>query len=388
MRVDKIKLHSKYLQTGIIAKRIKSKVVSNPTVQTAVISTAAASAIAAVSLVKPFEISEKIVKEKLTQKGYQKNSEGNLCILRLSDEQKNKIYQRYGDKYTQSLVWKIENEELEPKDLKNFTDFINIDKKLGKEMFDKHFDNLYNTYLILKSQNRFGNINEKFKNNKDIYKLVYNIVTADFDKELVDNINKWKGKSNIGDAGTAQELLRENFGHYGARLPESAQNFTNKMSKIIDTQTLPETITLYRREGMEVLKDVKLADGKHVNLAQMMKEVANEKNPDEKLKQLKEFILDNEISTIQPAFMSTSIDKDLMTSFRGPQGHDGGEPNVIWTFNVMPKTKGLYIEGLNASNTASSEQEVLLQKGSKIELENIEYNKYHDLWKINAKVSN
>lgn len=390
MHVETVKLHSVYKTAVNTAKRIKPKV-SKPTVQTALMSSVAASAIAAAALAKPKtvkEITTNEIEKKLVQKGFIKNDEDNYVIKKLSDEQKERINKRYGENNARHLFWGYENNEIEPSDLKKFKDFIDIDKKLGSDMFNNHFDNLLDTYLILKTQNRFCNINNQFNDNPDKYKIVYNIIKTDFDDGLIENLGKWKGQSNVGDAGTAQTYLREGPEKFGIELPESTQKYLDKMTKLIDTQPLPETTKLYRREGMEVLKDVKLQDGTHINLAQMMKDIAGEKHPEEKLNKLKELILDNEITATQPGFMATSLDKELMATFKGPDGPDGGYANVIWTFDVAPNTKGFYIEPVNSSLCLSTEQEVLLQKGSKMVIEDIDYNKYHDKWAIKAKVSN
>ncbi|MBR1754234.1 hypothetical protein IJ732_05290 [bacterium] len=386
MQVNAIRNLYSTQKINTTAERIKSKVVSSPKIQAGLISSAAASAVIAASLVKPQGVSVADIENKLIKKGYQKNDDECLEIA-LNDAQKERIEKKYGDSYASFVIWNQNATEFSKKDIEDFSEFINIDKKLGSEMFNKHFDDLVDTYIILKCQNRFVNLNDKIKKNPDMFKLIYNVVTTDLNKDYANAVCNWKGKSNVGVAGTAQNFLRENANKYGVHMPESSQNFVENLSKLIDEKSLPESIKLYRREGMEVLSDVKLQDGKHVNFAQMMKDVANSDNKDEKLQELKEFILDNEIVATQPAYMATSIDKDVVKSFKGPQGTNGNS-NVVWNFSVKPNTKGFYIEGVNANSVASKEQEVLLQKGSKIKIEDINYNKYHDEWQIDATVSN
>lgn len=380
VRIEPVKIFN----NRSIPKAVK-KTVSNPMLKKSLlVSSAGASAIAAAAMIKtsPKGITTEDIENKLKEKGYVKNEYNCYQLPKLSDEKTSRIREKYGKVYGDNMIWKYKN-EFEPEDIEKLKNFLNIDKKMGEKMLNKHFDNLMDTYLTMTARPDF-NLGMKLRNNKELYPLITNIVTTDMDKNALESVYNWKGKSHLGVAGTAQDYLR----NHKPNMPKDAQEFTDNLSKAIDTQKLPETITLYRREGMEVLKNIMAHSNRKLNLSLVMQEISKMKNPEEELKKLKEFIADNEITAVQPSFMATSVDKDLVNHFEGPKGPDGGEANIIWTFNVEPNTKGLYIEALNADGTAFNEQEVLLQKGTKIVLEDIDYNKINGMWKIKAKVSN
>ena len=381
MRIEPVKIY----HNSNIPKAVK-KTVSNPLQKKSLmISSAGASAIAAAAMIKnaPKEITPEDIEKKFTEHGYIKNEYDAYSLQNLSDENLSRIKNKYGKIYSDHIRWKYQMSEFDSDDIKKLNQFLNIDKKTGRKILNENFDDLMDTYMTLTASPVF-NLNSKISQNKELYTLITNVITTPFDKNKIESVYNWKGKSHTGVAGTAQSFLRE----HKTGMPAEAQEFTDNLSKAIDTQKLPESITLYRREGMEVLKTIMAHNDRKINLALVMQEISKMEHPEEELKKLKEFILDNEITAVQPSFMATSIDKDLVNHFEGPKGPDGGDANIIWTFNVAPNTKGLYIEALNADGTAFNEQEVLLQKGTKIKIEDIDYNKFNGMWKIKATVSN
>lgn len=380
VRIEPVKIFN----NRSIPKAVK-KTVSNPMLKKSLlVSSAGASAIAAAAMIKtsPKGISTEDIENKLKEKGYRKNEYDYYQLPEVSEEKAARIKEKYGKVYGDNMIWKYKN-DFEPGDIEKLKNFLNIDKKMGEKMLNKHFDNLMDTYLTLTARPDF-NLGMKLRENKELYTLITNIITTDFDKNSLESVYNWKGKSHVSVAGDAQNFLRG----CNKTISKDAKEFTENLSKAIDTQKLPESITLYRREGMEVLKSIMAHSDRKLNLSLIMQEISKMEHPEDELKKLKEFIADNEITAVQPSFMATSVDKDLVNHFEGPKGPDGGDKNIIWTFNVAPNTKGLYIEALNASGLAFYEQEVLLQKGTKITLEDIDYNKMNGMWKIKARVSN
>ena len=83
--------------------------------------------------------------------------------------------------------------------------------------------------------------------------------------------------------------------------------------------------------------------------------------------------------------MSTPLDENVADGFASQYSE---EDKVIWEFTLKPNTKGIFIEGLNMFGIYADEEEVLLQKNSKITLTDIDFNSDNGVWYIKAKVSN
>ena len=104
-----------------------------------------------------------------------------------------------------------------------------------------------------------------------------------------------------------------------------------------------------------------------------MENALSSKNENE-INKVKEFIQNNELTTIQPSFMSTSsIEKMSYID------------NIMWEFEAEKNAKGIYLEGLNTGNVSSRLSEVLLQKGTKIKIIDAEI--VDNKWKVRAKIS-
>ena len=360
--------------------------VSAPTVlpsTVALMSTATASAIAAATLVKPHQnISAQDIEKKLVECGFKKEFE-TLEMQYLPNEYSDSIREKYG-LYAENIIKNRFNKKFSREEIQRFSNFINTNAELGKKMFNNNFDKLLDVYITLSKHPNFHTTKELFSKDKNLLKMIDNLVSEDLSPEFMDCVYKWKGKANKGVAYNAQQQLR----HRSEKKLESTERFIKHLSEGLETQILPENLTLYRREGKESLKNVVLKNGETINLAKIMTDISGMERPETRVDELREFVMDNEISAIQPGFMSTTIDKNLMKWFKGVPGPDMAEPNVIWELRTTANTKGAFLEGLNADAFACEELEVLLQKNSKITIEDIQYNKYHDKWYINARVSN
>ena len=155
------------------------------------------------------------------------------------------------------------------------------------------------------------------------------------------------------------------------------ERFINKVSNYIDTQKIDEGTTLYRGERFYVLDNVKLSDGKTVNLAEMMKNAVESKNHDE-IKKVEKYIKDSNITATQPAFMSATINNN--NDFERKDW-------IYWTLTTEKNTKGVYLENLNTS-FYSFQDEVLLQKDSKIQIQDAKYDSNKNIWYLRGKISN
>ena len=359
---------------------------TNTIAKKAVISVAAASAIAAATLIKPIKnITVDDIENKFKQKGFSTNDRGFLQI-KLTPEQEQKIDKRFGN-FATNLKWWIQQANIDKEDLKEFQSFINTDKKLGQEMFNKHFDNLVDNYFLVKKNKP---VYEKIKQDKNVFKLFANIVNNEFTTDEINSIYEWNGKSYIGIAHKALVALREQAKNPNLKIEKEVQTYINNLSNAIKTQEIPEKTTLYRGEGFEVLNNVKLENGKIVNIGEAMKK-ATESNDAKQIAAVKEFFADNKITATQPGFISTSINKDIPNYFVGSKYNSSmnASAGIIWELSTTKGTKGFFVEGINSESSASMEQEILLQKGSKIsDITSVEYKPEHKIWTIKAKVSN
>lgn len=379
MRIEPVKIY-----TGTV-KNINSAVhkgVSSPIRKSIapLMSAAAASAIMASRAIQTSEISVADIESKMQKMGFTKNEYDELSIEKLSEKQEHELKEKYG-MYSDNVKWNYQFAQLEKSDLEKFKKFIDIDKPTGHRLYKNNFETLTTTYLTLKSNRELDSFMSACKENKDYFKLVAATIEAPKNKESLNSIYLWKGNSHKGIAKEATLKLRGLASENGAE----TDKYINTLSNYISKHTVPETISLYRKDGMEVLKNVKLANGQTINLAKIMDKVSE--NPDE-FNKFREYILDNKITATQPCFMATSISKDVVKNFKGVEGPDKKDANIVWNFKVKPNTKGVFIEGLNAANNSASEKEVLLQKGSQIQIQDVKYNKYHNIWEFDATVSN
>lgn len=368
-----MKVSPKYVEmVGSIPKnaRVAETTVSNPVKAAGLVSAVAASALAASAMLNP-EITVNGIENKLLKSGYQKDENGNL-IKKFTPQQKEELEKKYG--YPHKNFVKLYETPLKPQDLKEFKEFAEINKEKGKKLYNNHFDNLFLTYLIMKNNGMISSFQADCQNNKDNYTLVENIVKS--------NPSEYVGIASDYKADCSSEwstALRVQANDSGYKMDKFTQNSINKLSDFINTQTVPESVKLYRGEGYEVLNNVQLDNGKIINLGDMMKEAATY-NDENMINEIKELVLDNEITAVQPGFMSTTLNHGMSDAF--------ALNRIDWEFEVAPNTKGAYIDASNLVNLFSRENEVLLQKGSKIKIKDIEFDNEKCVWKLKAEVSN
>lgn len=337
-------------------------------------STAAASAVAAATLVKPAkkDITVEDIEQKLIERKYKKSSDGSL-FKKVSPKEKAQIEEKYGsfaDVYRYTLMKPVTKE-----DLKEFKDFLDIDKKSGQKMFNENFDQLYISYSILKRSGAYKNFVETSKKDKKYFELFSNIINANLDENAMKVFTSYKTDST----SSMNFELREKSQNRKHKIPEGIQKKLDAISSYIDTQKISKPIKLYRGEGFQVLNGIKMKNGKTLDLGKMMLE-ASLINDRKKINKIKELVADNEITTIQSGFLSTTMNKNVSDKFARDQ--------VVWEFETEPDTKGIFIEGLNMFGIYADEEEVLLQKNSKITLTDIDFNSDNGVWYIKAKVSN
>lgn len=345
--------------------------VSNPIKNdTPFMSVETAAAIFAASMVKP-AITKKDIEDKLLQHGFEKleNDEYKKDISAEKEEELRgkmsffvKNYKKYFDKPLQqyTIEW--------------FRDFLNIDSNVGHKLLDKNFDNTLLTFLILGNNCRLKTFETKCEEDKNYFGLIENIAKSDMEN----NLYSFAAYKMDSDSAMNMELRKK------AKNPDyEIQAYLKKdidnISNYIDKQIIKNPIKLYRSEGYEILDNVQTDDGKVVNLSEMMLK-AKENDDAEIVNQIREFVLDNKVTAIQDGFMSTSISKE--------RGTDFFKNGIAWEITTAPNTKGVFVEGLNISAMYPSEDEVLLQKGTKLLINDIQYDKDEKRWTVFATASN
>ena len=272
---------------------------------------------------------------------------------------------------------KLRYERLYRENISEFKDFLNLANGKAIPYVDKFFDNLVNVFISFRNSKIIDRHIKSTENNPAHQDLVLDVITRPTNV-LVDSYlmnYKTDGYHEIND------FLR--CKHQGKDVCNAVvENRIKVISDYLDTQEVKGPIKAYRTEGFSVLSKVKINDTQSVNLKAIMNQIDNTEDKTqkrEKLLKLKEFVLDNEIKAHQPSFLSTSLREDLDKFF--------GLKNVVWEFNIPKGTKGVYIEAMNSQGIMAREDEFLIQKGSTITINSIDYDFEKNLWKLKADVS-
>lgn len=327
-------------------------------------------------------VTKEDIKNKLITMGYR---EENGVLLKDSDKEENKTLRNKYGIFDAGHFKNALHKPVADEDLFEIQTFIEIGKEKGKKLFDNNFDSLFTTYSVLKQNKSLYEFMVRCNQNPDMFKLVENLANTSLSKEVYKSISKYKGKAYVGLGQKMQEDLRAQAANDKYKIGGRVQKCIDNISGYIDKQTVPASVKLYRGEGCHTsLTKVKTANGEVVNFGHMMFQASNWDNQDKILK-VKEFIQDNELTLEMPAFMSTSLDENVADDFSCQYSE---KDKVLWEFDVKRGTKGAFVEGLYANAYFENQNEVLLQKGSKIVIKEADYDKDRELWIIKAEVSN
>ena len=187
----------------------------------------------------------------------------------------------------------------------------------------------------------------------------------DLDKNELASIMEYK--SNSAPINTNLTSIEINPNHTFSD-PEMEKQI-NTITSYIDTQEIPESITVYRGEGYSVFDTVEINGEK---LSTLMKKAAASNNQD----QIDEVILlieENNLVAHQERFMSTSIFQE-----------NAFKDDINWILELPEGTKGVFIEGINYNSTHNSECELLLQRGYDILLQKAEF--INGEWYMTGKI--
>lgn len=319
----------------------------------------------------------------MIDKGYKASTNGTLEKV-LTSQDKACLNKQYGF-FRSGFFKKIFSMPVSKKLVNEFSKFVNSGKS-NENLLLSGFETLLSTFLILKKNECLGTFRQKTSQNPDNFKLIENLAKNPVDKKTFKSISAYKGKAcGIGTGFEIQESLREQGKNPDYKISKRIQKHINNISSYIDGQILPESVKLYRGEGCHTnLLNVKLENGETINLGHAMF-LAGKTNNKQEISKIIEFVQDHQLTAKIPTFASTTLDKNVAVEFTEKYSI---KDKLLWNLDVKPKTKGMFIEGLYTNGHFKGQNEVLLQKGSNIEIKNIDYDYKNGCWTINGTVYN
>ena len=295
----------------------------------------------------------------------------------LSDETVSGIEEKYGLDFGRKICscFKVP--------IDNITKLV-FDKflKIGNnfQVAKEHFNEMF---LIFSKLNKkmdafeFDNLQFYFEKNPDSLQVIHNLAKKPpEDEKTLKALDAYKTThySFINNVLRSDKPV-----FYG----DDVQQEICDLNNFLNTQNIEKSMTLYRGDGLSVLKKVKMPDGTTVNLAEkMLKAQQGGKQSD--FDKVREFVLDNEIVATQKGFTSTSLKRLIGNNF-ATCSYDGHQ-KMLWEYQTVPGTKGAYIEPLTSISVLASENEVLLQKNSQIKIDDLYWE--DGIWKAKGKISN
>ncbi|MBR2068883.1 MAG: hypothetical protein IJ877_03890 [Candidatus Gastranaerophilales bacterium] len=173
-------------------------------------------------------------------------------------------------------------------------------------------------------------------------------------------LNRYKNDARHGFREINKELELNAQGQTTG--DERAINDINEITALIEQNTLPEGITLYRYEGYSVLNNVVDSNGNTINLGQTLKELDDYYKQTGDRSKIDEFLreqIENPITyqACQSHFMSTNIGS-FSSSFENYP--------VAMELQTAPNTKGVYLLSDGKYSSTGNELEILLQRNSNV----------------------
>lgn len=291
--------------------------------------------------------------------GYTKNDKGNY-EGKVSDEGHSALRKKYGN-YGWDYA-SCKETPISASTLNYFSDFVNAGNKKNLKATDENFDNMLMIFSKMKDNKICDRYIKIANKNPEVCQIISNLAKRPPEKEEIIAIDYFKST----DSEKVNDALKNSLS-----APREMKLIAKKIEEYIDTQKITEPFTVYRTEEPDILKNVKVNGSENLNFAEMLKDPKN-------VNEVKELLLNNEITATRSSFMSTSI-KDDIFSKRG---------DILWKLKVLPNSKGAFIDGLNFNGKYSQEMELLLQKDSKIKITNAEFDKNSEKWILEGEVSN
>lgn len=305
------------------------------------------------------------------QNGFVKGKFGSVS-KKLSLSEKTNIELKYGEQAGKIKDYFGPNTKERQNEFREFLE-IGDNFKVAKNNFNPMFIAFSKLFDNLKNYQQFKTF---LKENPAYAQLIQNAAINSPDEKIVNAIDNYKtiGYQDINN------VLRDKIFYVEPTVTEKIRNIT----KFLNIQEIKTPIKLYRGEGFEILNNIKLSNGKTLDLGNIMKKISAGNNVDkDKLNKIREFLMNNEIVAKQPSFMSTTMDKNVAYEYYiEPQKG----ANVLFELTTKPNTKGAFVEQLTKRNNLSFEREVLLQRDSNIKLNDVKFK--DGQWFVFGEVSN
>ena len=301
--------------------------------------------------------------------GFKLNPTTGKYELKISDMYKAKIIANYGQGVGSKIMGTI-GKPIDPSQINDLLRFMNIAGGKYTDYWQAHPDELIAYFQVL-SSNKHGIFKHFDSITDEQWSAVMNAVKFKSSAEAMSALYAYKGSSTTIN-GALTKLKNET----NPQIHQSVLEQIDAITKYIDTQVLTDTIHVYRGEGFQVLNSVVLPNGK--KLGDVMQELtyANDKNAI--LKFIKELQLGGNLVAHQERFMSTSL----------VQSASFDSKRVIWDLEVPAGSKGVFLEGANLSGGLAHEVEYLIQRGSHIQITDMQYDFAKGQWILKGKLTN
>jgi hypothetical protein len=268
------------------------------------------------------------------------------------------------------LFTKISKDEIT-----EFKNFLNLSNGKAIKFIDNNFDNLLVAFLNLKRSNLFEKHKELVNKNEGYQDIVIN--------SAIIPMSTKENKALIDYKDEIYRYINNYLRNGSLHFLYDVKGKSDLIKNCLDKHIVETPINVFRCESSRILEKVKKGED-IVNLrATLIKiqDMNDSKERKEAIKELQEFILDNEIKAQSPCFMSTSLNSDIKNLF-------GGKNRIMWELEIPKGTKGIYLEPINNNHNLSRENEFLLQKDSSIVLKFIDFDEERKEWNIKGKVLN
>lgn len=255
--------------------------------------------------------------------------------------------------------------------LRNMVDMLNYNNGEFIDIFTKDIKSFVIFYNAV--MNSFGMIGKKDEIAKKQWGALVNSFIHPANKDELAAVKYYKGSGyhNINGALTQQKQ------YPGYTPSQYVQKQIDVLTSYIQTQEVPNDMTVFRGEGLQVLNSagnvtVNFEDGSSITkpLGDLLKE-AMIYSP-EKRNELIDSLLDNDFVATQERFMSVAA--------KNPFGGD-----LQWKLTVPAGSHALYLEVPNVDHVNEDEKEFLLQRDSQIAFKGVSF--ANGKWTIHGTIN-
>lgn len=266
------------------------------------------------------------------------------------------------------LIKSMKERPLSLSDISKIKELLNLSNGKYIPLFKENVDDFVYFYKTIQDS---GYLHKYGKTLMPLHlDLLTNVVKSKCSLEAQEALNMYKGSSSvkINEALTTPRWKKR-------YLDSNVKSMIDNMSSYIETQVIKEPTKVYRSEGYEVLKSIKCLKGNrlHATLAEASKRANN--GDFELVNRVINEVKNHKFNIIQKRFMSTSMIEDVNIN-----------NNIKWELEVPAGSKGVALDAINVSGLAVGEHELLLQKGSQINITDIDYKA--GVWHLKGIVNN